>query len=361
MQNTKNTLQKPNALDSPIYEKPNAYEEPDQHNPPSPTEIPNQLEDSVTISPPVITITDRPNIIMETLNETKDHEPNTPPPPYAEKQHPRPATHSSQPGFVMQPNESLSWNESSASLASSTTSSTTNTSSSNLPLGSRLSLKKRPKTEVLVFDMRKHSLVRPHLHDIYNHYTKRLVYLKVQQYSYAWGFENILYRASDKKAPSEATKIVEARRRAHQKEITLEWGDYSEGNEASLKSDGLENKTKSNFLFVYETRYEGNRVRWKRPSLISHDMVCDIRPLYLDSEEDEGRGWRRVAEFKSHGMGYFIQLGRLLVDRKIVAAVDGSELFEALLILTCSTLVDLMREVVEKAVGLGQGGVACND
>ncbi|KAI9021025.1 hypothetical protein CLU79DRAFT_754767 [Phycomyces nitens] len=352
MQNTKNTPQKPNALDSPIFEKPNAYEEPSVQ----PTGIPNQLEDSVTISPPVITITNRPNIIME-LNETRDQIPNTPPPPYAEKQQYEGGPKRS--GSIILPNDPL-YNKSTVSLASSTTSNSSS-STTSLPQGSRLSLKKRPKTEVLVFDMRKHSLVRPHLHDIYNHLTKRLVYLKIQQYSYAWGFENVLYRAVDKNAPSEATKVVEARRRANQKEITLEWGDYSEGNEASLKSDGLESKTKSNFLFVYETRYEGNRIRWKRPSLVSHDMVCDIRPLYQGNEDDEGRGWRRVAEFDSHGMGYFIQLGRLLVDRKIVAAVDRSELFEALLILTCSTLVDLMREVVEKAVGLGKGGVACND
>jgi len=60
-------------------------------------------------------------------------------------------------------------------------------------------------------------------------------------------------------------------------------------------------------------------------------------------------------------MGYFIHLGELIIDKNALNLVERPDHLEAHIIVTCCTLIDLMREVVEKAVGLNKGGVVGSD
>lgn len=256
--------------------------------------------------------------------------------------------------------------------ASSVSSMSSNVSTATTRLALLKILKSKPMEELIAYDLRKYSLSRPHEQDIFIKGTKNQVYKKVQPHSYSWGFQNILYKVTN-----ERIKVAEARRRAFKKEITVEWGDFpiitAEEAEATFeddevddthsiisamidgtKSNQLYNKTNSHLLFTYETEFEGFKLRWKRASLLSHDMVCEIR-LELK------KCWQVIAEFDSHRMGYFVHLGEIIIDRNALKLVDRTDHFEAHIIITCCTLIDLMREVVEKAVGLGKGGVAGSD
>ncbi|ORY93321.1 hypothetical protein BCR43DRAFT_496715 [Syncephalastrum racemosum] len=209
-----------------------------------------------------------------------------------------------------------------------------------------MSKKKKRREEMLVFELRKHTLVKPHLHDIYEYGTKRLVYRKEQPHSYSWGFQNTLYR--------DTCQVAEAHRRAFQKDIVIQVGDTEQK---------MVNRTNSHLLFMYQTVFDGFRIAWKRPSLLSHDMVVTV--VKQDDSDDLGAAVppppRVLAEFDSHGMGYLVHLGRLAIDRAILSEFDDPKRVEVYLLMTCCTLVDLMREVVEKAVGLGDGGVAGSD
>ncbi|KAI8340024.1 hypothetical protein BC941DRAFT_450535 [Chlamydoabsidia padenii] len=289
------------------------------------------------------------------------------------------------------PLSSSSFDQQSISPSLSTTSTTdslqSTTSSKQLLLDS---LKRRPMSDVAKYDIRKHALGQPHHHDIYIGGTKHLLFRKRQPHSYSWGFQNILYRVEpekNNKAPY-GTKVAEARRRAFQKQITLEWGmddnnnnnnndddddsrvyngtdgagddDDDDDESKGIRSNQLVNTNNTRLLFVYTTVFETDYcIRWKRPSL-SHDMVCEIRLL---EENDDGtkkhkKKWQLLAEFNSNLMGYLVNIGQLAVDKRVLALVDRPDHLEAHLLITCCTLVDLMREVVQKAVGLSDGGVA---
>ncbi|ORZ23470.1 hypothetical protein BCR42DRAFT_404853 [Absidia repens] len=325
--------------------------------------------------------------------------------------------------------QAISPSISSTSTVDSANSSATATSSSTSKQMLLDSLKRRPMEDVAKYDLRKHSLVQPHHHDIYIGGTKKLLFRKRQPHSYSWGFQNILYRVDDNHGHHQhprlgrhGTKVAEARRRAFQKQITVEWGiDEKEWDEKSNKSTtteeddalaykGREGKqgdqdngdddeedaadqqdgTKSNhlintnntrLLFVYTTLFaNGFYLRWKRPSLVSHDLICEIRRVDSDDDNDNNddkntgtdncgsmrksrkkkdkKKWQLLAEFDSHGMGYLIHIGQLVVDKRSLALVDRPEHLEAHLLITCCTLVDFMRELVQKAVGLSNGGVA---
>lgn len=269
------------------------------------------------------------------------------------------------------PSNKLGISPSSSSSCSSFTSSAT----------SRLALfqilKSKPMEDLVSYDLRKYSLTRPHEHIVSLKGTKKQVFHKVQPHSYSWGFQNILYKTT---ASNERIKIAEARRRAFNKNITVEWGDFpvmisssqetfeeqqdddddtiKADTENTTKSNQLHNKTNSHLLFTYETEFEGYKLRWKRGSLLSHDMVCEVK---FEQEAEKKRKWHVIAEFDSHRMGYLIHLGELIIDKNALRLVDRPDHFEAHIIVTCSTLIDLMRELVEKAVGLGKGGVVGSD
>ncbi|CAO3644798.1 unnamed protein product [Cunninghamella echinulata] len=281
------------------------------------------------------------------------------------------------------------------------------------------SLKRRSSKDVVSYDIRKHALTQPHHHDIYLGGTKELIYRKRQPHSYSWGFQNILYQAKMDQDYQNAAdrytkygmKIAEARRRAFQKDITIEWGlDEMNHSNSNSNNDGkgggggeeeeeeykvddddddmrsqesqdilkprcrkFLNVNNSHLLFIYTTQYDTQYcLRWKRPSLVSHDMTCEIRKLEQedDSLEDEvkkkkkdkkKKNWQLLAEFDSHGMGYLIHIGRLTIDKRGLSLVERPDHLESHLLITCCTLVDLMREVVQKAVGLSSGGVASSN
>ncbi|KAI9253912.1 hypothetical protein BDA99DRAFT_562860 [Phascolomyces articulosus] len=211
--------------------------------------------------------------------------------------------------------------------------------------------KKKGMDNMLIYEIRKHALNKPHLHDIYTYGSKTLAYRKVQPHSYSWGFQNILYRGAKREGEEEQTKVAETRRKAFQKDLVIECGN---------EQHEMVNRTKSHLMFVYETIYEGYWMRWRRPSLLSHNMTCEFAP-YEEPPADgqrRRRNWKLLAEFDSHRMGYLIHLGKLAIDQTAVEVFDDAELIEAHLLVSCCTLVDLMREVVEKAVGIGEGGIA---
>ncbi|KAG1450596.1 hypothetical protein G6F56_008306 [Rhizopus delemar] len=318
--------QKPDTIDKNKYDKPNAYEEEEeQKHYPLPPEVLEDLiirSDFVDGKRPDVKTSDEPSVTSSLLS------------------HISPSTTSlSTTGFpVLSP---------SISSVSSTTSSSSATSSSRLALLEVL--KKKPMEDMIRYELRKLSLTRPEQHDIYFYGTKVKAYKKIQPHSYSWGFQNTLYRVFN----DEELKVAETRRRAFKKDITVEWGEFGVDDESAELTSPLLNVTKSHLLFTYETEFEGYRLRWKRVSLLSHDMVCEVK--------NQKEKWHVIAEFDSHRMGYLIHLGKLIIDKNALNLVEKPNDFEAHIVVVCCTLIDLMREVVEKAVGINKGGIVGSD
>lgn len=369
--------QKPDTIDTPTisYDKPNTYDD-DEDSEKSTTHLPQEVIDDLIVRaefvngkrPAIRTNEDEDELSARLTSSLISHVPSSTTVL---------STSSSLPVVAVSPS------------ASSISSNSSNTSSATSRLALLQILKKKPMEDMLNYDLRKHSLARPHEHDIYFKGTKIPAYKKIQPHSYSWGFQNILYRtALNSTNPGEKIKIAEARRRAFKKEITIEWGDFpvvlnekeyeqdaqeesdfddestiiTAGTLDTTKSNQLHNRTNSHLLFTYDTEFEGYRIRWKRASLLSHDMICQIRPdKHLEEGDAPKKKWRVIAEFDSHRMGYFIHLGELIIDKNALNLVERPDHLEAHIIVTCCTLIDLMREVVEKAVGLNKGGVVGSD
>ncbi|KAL7315726.1 hypothetical protein PS15m_004906 [Mucor circinelloides] len=375
--------QKPDTIDTPTisYDKPNTYDDDDignehQHEH-STTHLPQEVIDDLIVRaefvngkrPPIRTNEDEDELSARLTATLISQVPSSTTVL---------STSSSSPVVAVSPS------------ASSVSSNSSNTSSATSRLALLQILKKKPMEDMINYDLRKHSLARPHEHDVYFKGTKIPAYKKVQPHSYSWGFQNILYRTplNNSSNTTEKIKVAEARRRAFKKEITVEWGDFpvilnekdylqeeeeesdfddestviTAGTLNTTKSNQLHNRTNSHLLFTYDTEFEGYRIRWKRASLLSHDMVCQLRPdKHLEEGDAPKKKWRVIAEFDSHRMGYFIHLGELIIDKNALNLVERPDHLEAHIIVTCCTLIDLMREVVEKAVGLNKGGVVGSD
>ncbi|KAI7891606.1 uncharacterized protein EV154DRAFT_507301 [Mucor mucedo] len=238
-----------------------------------------------------------------------------------------------------------------------------------------------------------------------------MVYRKIQPYSYTWGFQSMLYC---NKNDGQGIKVAEARRRPFQKDIIIESADYdnSEIEDISqtyinnlknipathnIHSQDLIKRSQSNILFEYEIWFHGSRMRWKRPSLLSHDFTCEIKLTrqetkiyqqqkklngsqnrrkknnsvrsrttedgFIDSDSDNDeddhdnhshktcRRWKLIAEFDSDNMGYSSkEFGKLSIDLDILNQVEKErcDLLEANLVMTCCTLIDLIRDVMGK-------------
>ena len=350
-------IQKPDTKDEPIvYDKPNTYEEEEE------TRLPQEVIDDLIVRAEFIN-GKRPAI---KTNDEEDGE---------HKSSPNLTSHliSQVPSFTTSITSTPPPITLSPSVSTSSCNSYTSSATSRLALFQIL--KSKPMEDLVSYDLRKYSLTKPHEHLIYFKGTKNQAYHKVQPHSYSWGFQNILY-----KTITEKIKVAEARRRAFNKEITIEWGDFplistekfepdnDDGGddidqikaetENTTKSNQLHNKTNSHLLFTYETEFEGYKLRWKRGSLLSHDMICEVK---FEQEAEQKKKWHVIAEFDSHRMGYFIHLGELIIDKNALRLIDRPNHLEAHIIITCSTLIDLMRELVEKAVGLGKGGVVGSD
>jgi hypothetical protein len=167
----------------------------------------------------------------------------------------------------------------------------------------------------------------------------------------SWGLENTLFKVT---SDGNTFKIAEARRRAFQKQITIDtWIDENKRN-----SQDLTCTSPSHIIFEYETFYKGARLRWKRPSLLSRDLTCEIKLTknsppadtyqgFIDSDSDDDhddhdhhshktcRRWKLLAEFDGRGS----ELGRLSINNEVKQVDSG---LEVSLILTCSTLLDLI-------------------
>jgi hypothetical protein len=202
------------------------------------------------------------------------------------------------------------------------------------------------------FQIKKHSFLKPQHHEIFlgEGETKKICYRKIQPHSYDWGFQNTLYRIPLNKRAERGTAVAETKRHAYQNQMVIAWGEAIGNSKAKDYSTEFKNMTVTPLLFVYEMEYKNRRLRWTRPSLLTHNMICEV----IDGPRQV------IASFDSHGMGYLMNIGKLKLHNATMAAVAGDSIdeLEALLIISCCTLIDLLREVVEKAVGIRSGGVA---
>jgi hypothetical protein len=290
----------------------------------------------------------------------------------------------------------------------------------------------KTNNNVVVYNFKKASVLKPNQHQIFLHIDHHeeedeevMVYRKIQPYSYTRGFQSMLYVNRN---DGQGIKVAEARRKAFGKDITIDSADYessaindiTQPHIPNLKSVATNNyhsqelvkRSQSNILFEYETWFHGSRMRWKRPSLLSHDFTCEIKLTqqekkkqlqqllmekklmaannkrsnsngkkkrspydqvietmttkddgFIDSDSDNDeddhdnhthktcRRWKLIAEFHGHHMSYLSKgLGILSIDLDILNQVEKErcDLLEANIVMTCCTLIDLIREVMGK-------------
>lgn len=273
-------------------------------------------------------------------------------------------------------------------------------------------IKKRTKlNNTVVYTFKKASLDKPNQHCIFlqiYHSDKHqqeevMAYRKIQPYSYTWGFQSILY---SNRNDGQGIKVAEARRKTFQKEIIIESADYNHSEIKDIHQPYLDHikqvpashnihphhlikRSQSNILFEYEIWFHGSRMRWKRPSLLSPDFTCEIKlthqetkllhhtlvshkkknnnvhskEVFIDSDSDNDeddhdnhthkncRRWKLLAEFDSDNMNYLNkEYGKLSIDLDILNQVekDRCDLLEANIIMTCCTLIDLIRDAYNK-------------
>lgn len=264
--------------------------------------------------------------------------------------------------------------------------------------------KKKTNNNVIVYNFKKAGVFKPNQHNIYLHIEHPddgdeedvLAYRKIQPGS-SWGFHSMLYCNRN---DGQGIKVAEARRRAFQKTITIESADYEDTLVDDITQTHIPNnklrapatnniycqelvkRSQSNILFEYETWFHGSRMRWTRPSLLSHDFTCEIKLTkpekklqqykksaavrdegFIDSDSDSDeddhdhhshrtcRRWKLIAEFDSHNLNFLNQdLGTLSIDLDILNQVEKErcDLLEANIVMTCSTLIDLIREIMGK-------------
>lgn len=271
-------------------------------------------------------------------------------------------------------------------------------------------------SNVIVYSVRKKTMRSPRQHEIYLHIDHAdgendedvMVYRKVQPYSFFWtGFHSMLY---SNRNDGQGIKVAEARRGPFDTKIAIESADYDNSliediaqpyiknlkdtpASNNIHRQNLTQRSQSNILFEYEIWFHGSRMRWKRPSLLSHDFTCEIKltneetkrvqqqrkrpksyqlPLKKkkkkvagfidsDSEDDEDdhdhhthktcRRWKLIAEFDSHAMNdNELEYGKLSIDLDIANQVEQERcnLLEAHIVMTCCTLIDQIRDVMGK-------------
>jgi hypothetical protein len=183
----------------------------------------------------------------------------------------------------------------------------------------------------------------------------------------SWGMNQTLHRC-------DGVKVASAYRRAFQKVITIESADYGTSAE-NLHTHELTKISQSNVLFEYDTIYRDALIRWQKLSLLSMDFICEIKltkrkPVFRknsknkrmrqdgfidsDSDNDEDdhdhhshrtcRRWKLLAEFDGDEAG----LGQLAIDPTILHAVERPDLLEVNLLITCSILIDLTHKAIGK-------------
>ncbi|KAI8095223.1 hypothetical protein BDF21DRAFT_405434 [Thamnidium elegans] len=433
-------FQKPDAIDTPKYEKPNAYDE-------DPPTIAPSRNGSRSSKMTVDSFTSRyfkrrePTIISSLANNEGFAEVVSPPISPVKKELTA-CYHSqidfanitafilSQPTLTTQTNfghhhedENNSYYTPSSparSLSETLTTTSPNALVSNDSgiVSSFLQQKKstiKSKTSLknnIVYNFKKASIDKPNQHHIFLHIDhpdeedeEVMVYRKIQPFSYTWGFQSMLY---SNRNDGQGIKIAEARRRAFQKDIVIESADYKNSEidditqpyiynlknihaTSNIHSQDLIKRSQSNVLFEYEVWFHGSRMRWKRPSLLSPDFTCEIKltrqetkllqqkkapkkkkknnslrtkieeEVFIDSDSDNDeddhdnhthkncRRWKLLAEFDSDTMNYLSkEYGKLSIDLDILNQVekDRCDLLEANIVMTCCTLIDLIRDIM---------------
>ncbi|KAJ2963104.1 hypothetical protein NQZ79_g1824 [Umbelopsis isabellina] len=208
-----------------------------------------------------------------------------------------------------------------------------------------------------VLQINKHSFLKPQNHDIYLDGTKKIRYRKIQAHSYHWGFQNVLFSIPPEKQLDKGIAVAETKRQAYQNQIEMLWGNSIGETKPKSDQSEFENMTTTTLMFIYQFKYNSKIIRWTRPSLLSHNLVCEL----IEEPEISHNKRKLVAEFDSYGMGYLVNVGKLKMNNSMMAEItqhSNVQDLEALLVISCCTLVDLMREVVEKAIGISNGGVA---
>jgi hypothetical protein len=208
-----------------------------------------------------------------------------------------------------------------------------------------------------VLQINKRSFLKPQNHDIYLDGTKKIRYRKIQAHSYHWGFQNVLYSIPLERQLDKGTEVAETKRQAYQNQMMILWGDSIGESKPISDHSEFKNMTITTLMFIYQFEYNSKTIRWTRPSLLSHNLICEL----IEKPETSHNKRKVLAEFDSYGMGYLVNVGKLKLNNSMMAEISQSSNMnelEALLVITCCTLVDLMREVVEKAIGISNGGVA---
>ncbi|KAI9267595.1 hypothetical protein EDC94DRAFT_536910 [Helicostylum pulchrum] len=285
-------FQKPDAIDTPKYEKPNAYDE----DPPTITASRNGSHSSKMT---VDSFTSRyfkrrePTIIS-TLSNNKGFAEvvSSPPTSPVVKKEPVTTFILSQPTLTTQTNFGHHHEEEYNSLKNN-----------------------------IVYNFKKASIDKPNQHHIFLHIDhpdeedeEVMVYRKVQPYSYTWGFQSMLY---SNRNDGQGIKVAEARRRAFQKDINT----YATSN---IHSQDLIKRSQSNILFDDSDNDEDD-----------HD----------NHTHKNCRRWKLLAEFDSGTMNYLSkEYGKLSIDLDILNQVekDRCDLLEANIVMTCCTLIVIM-------------------
>ncbi|KAI9261714.1 hypothetical protein BY458DRAFT_515708 [Sporodiniella umbellata] len=148
-------------------------------------------------------------------------------------------------------------------------------------------------------------------------------------------------------------KLAYVRRKAFKDHLTVE----PKGGQAEY----LIKTSHNSVLFEYETFFQGSFMRWKRQSLLSNDFTCEIKvgsnqtvkkDDFIDSdsenEEDDNhdhhnhktcRRWKLLLEYAD-------DVECITLQRQVLNLVGGSrcDLLEHILLITSCTLIDIINK-----------------
>ncbi|CAO3677351.1 unnamed protein product [Rhizopus stolonifer] len=306
--------QKPNAVETPRYEKPNAYDEETM---------------VVTASRQGSRSSRMTSDSYSSRYFSQGTTPNTSPP-----SSPKPSFHTITPSI-------LSKTVTSSILSQSTP--TTQMSFSQLEEAVNPNATIRRKRSMIV-DVLQYFISQ--YKDIYD-CDRELVYRKVSSRSWT-SHQNTLIDARNNNK-----KLAYVRRKAFKDQVTVE----PKGGQGEY----LIKTSQNSVLFEYETFFYGSFMRWKRQSLLSNDFTCEIKVVsnsnakkddFIDSdsenEEDDDhdhhnhktcRRWKLLVEYTD-------DVECITIQRQVLNQVGGDkrDLLENTLIITCCTLIDMIRK-----------------
>ncbi|KAI8381197.1 uncharacterized protein BYT42DRAFT_565645 [Radiomyces spectabilis] len=183
-------------------------------------------------------------------------------------------------------------------------------------------------------EFRKYALGKPHLQDGYKNDT--FASCKKPSHSYAARFQDGLRRIFSQ---CSTDKITEARWHAYQKQIMVGCCNKIPYEHKSQQQPRLHR------LFVFDqTGVREHRLRWRRPSLLSHDRICEVAT--------EGSEWKTVLENDDQAMDGLIRIGTLAIHNESDSDSGQPQVLQADLLLPHYTLLHLMKDVAERAISI---------